>query len=63
MIQIAVFASGNGTNAESIIKHFQGHLQLKVELLASNNSSSNALKRAKKYNIPYITFFPKDLQQ
>ena len=44
MIQIAVFASGNGTNAESIIKYFQGHLQLKVVLLASNNSNSNALK-------------------
>ena len=60
MIQIAVFASGNGTNAESIIKYFQGHPQLKVALLASNNSNSNALKRAKKYNIPTLLFSQKD---
>ena len=63
MIHIAVFASGNGTNAESIIKYFQGHLQLKVALIASNNSNSNALKRARKYNIPTLLFFPKRTQQ
>ena len=61
MIQIAIFASGNGTNAESIIKYFQAHLQLKVALLASNNSNSNALKRAKKYNIPTLLFSQKEL--
>ena len=61
MIQIAVFASGNGTNAESIIKYFQGHRQLKVALLASNNSNSNALKRAKKHNIPTLLFSQKEL--
>ena len=61
MIQIAVFASGNGTNAESIIKYFQGHSQLKVALLTSNNNNSNALKRASKYNIPTLLFSPKEL--
>ena len=61
MIQIAVFASGNGTNAESIIKYFQGHPQLKVALLASNNSNSNALKRARKHNIPTLLFSQTEL--
>ena len=61
MIQIALFASGNGTNAESIIKYFQGHPRLKVALLASNNSNSNALKRARKHNIPTLLFSQTEL--
>ena len=61
MIQIAVFASGNGTNAENIIKYFQGHPKLKIALVTSNNKVSNVLKRAKKHNIPTLIFSSEEL--
>lgn len=61
MIKIAVFASGNGTNADNIIKYFKNHLKIKIALIASNKSSSNVLKRAKKHNTPILLFSPKEL--
>lgn len=54
--KIAVFASGNGTNAEQIFNYFRQHPTIEVVLLLSNNPQAFALERAKKYNIPAITF-------
>jgi len=45
--RIAIFASGNGTNAEEIFKHFQHHVSIEVVLLLSNNPQAYALERAK----------------
>ena len=61
MIRIALFASGNGTNAENIIKYFQGHPKLKIALVASNNKVSNVLKRARKHNISTLIFSSDEL--
>lgn len=54
--RIAIFASGSGTNAEEIIKHFQDHASVKVVLLLSNNPQAYALERARKFSIPAQTF-------
>jgi phosphoribosylglycinamide formyltransferase-1 len=54
--RIAVFASGSGTNAEEIFKHFQSHATIEVVLLLSNNPQAYALERAKKFNIPSKIF-------
>ena len=62
MIKIAVFASGNGTNAENIIKYFQNHPKIKVDLVASNNLQANVLKRARKHFIAIFPFLPSDLK-
>jgi phosphoribosylglycinamide formyltransferase-1 len=56
MSRIAIFASGSGTNAEEIMKHFQQHSSAKVVLLLSNNPDAYALERATKYNIPSKVF-------
>ena len=62
MIKIAVFASGNGTNAENIIKYFQNHPKITVDLVASNNLEANVLKRARKHSISILPFIPSELK-
>ena len=56
MNNIAIFASGSGTNAENIINYFSKHPQITVRLLASNRADAYALTRAKNHNIPSFVF-------
>ena len=53
---IAIFASGNGSNAEEIIKYFKGHRYIQVALILSNNPEALVLERAKKFGIPSKVF-------
>jgi phosphoribosylglycinamide formyltransferase-1 len=41
-IQIAIFASGNGTNAENIISHLKNISNLHVSLIVSDKDSGFA---------------------
>lgn len=52
MVQIAIFASGNGSNCENIIRYFSGHSSIRVALVLSNKADAYALIRAHKYHIP-----------
>ncbi|HIP47649.1 MAG TPA: phosphoribosylglycinamide formyltransferase [Lutibacter sp.] len=61
MIRIAVFASGNGTNAENIIKYFAKSTKAKVVLVLSNNKDAKVLDRAKHLNVRSLCFSKKDL--
>ena len=54
--KIAIFASGSGTNAEEIIRHFQNHERIEVSLILSNNPKAYVLQRAKKHKIPHFVF-------
>ncbi|MFZ2906635.1 MAG: phosphoribosylglycinamide formyltransferase [Cyclobacteriaceae bacterium] len=54
--RIAIFASGSGTNAEEIMKHFQHHDSIEVVMLLSNSPQAYALERAKKLSIPSKVF-------
>lgn len=49
-------ASGNGTNAEAIMKHFQTHPRIRVAMLLSNNPKARALERAKQFHVPTRVF-------
>jgi phosphoribosylglycinamide formyltransferase 1 len=49
-------ASGNGTNAEAIMKHFENHPQIGVVMLLSNNPEARALERAKRFHVPTRVF-------
>jgi len=51
MLNIAIFASGGGSNAETIIQHLKGHDYLSVRLIISNRKSAGVLDRAKKHGI------------
>ncbi len=46
MIRIAVFASGSGTNAERLVKHFINSGIAKVELILTNNKEAGVINRA-----------------
>lgn len=56
MKNIAVFASGSGTNAEKIFGKFNNHPHARVSLLLTNNPKAGAILRAAKYNIPVYVF-------
>ncbi|MEJ0055514.1 MAG: phosphoribosylglycinamide formyltransferase [Bacteroidota bacterium] len=53
---VAILASGNGTNAEAIIKYFLGHQSIAVTLLLSNNPDAKALQRAENLDVPINVF-------
>jgi phosphoribosylglycinamide formyltransferase-1 len=56
MKNIAIFASGSGTNAEQIILHFKESNIGKVKLLLSNKSNAYALVRAEKHGVLTYVF-------
>jgi len=53
---IAIFASGSGTNAQSIIEYFNKNNSAKVVLVVSNNPNAFVLERAKKLNVDQHVF-------
>lgn len=54
--KIVIFASGSGTNAENIIKHFQNTTNIKVVAVLSNRRSAGVLKRAHDLNVKALLF-------
>ena len=60
MRNIAVLASGSGTNAENIINYFSNRNTAKVSLVLSNNRQAMVLKRAEAHNIRAIFFERKE---
>ncbi len=56
MINIAIFASGSGSNAQKIAEYFSESKDIKVKLIASNNPKAFVLERAKNLNIPSFVF-------
>ncbi len=59
MRKIAVFSSGNGTNAENLIKFFKSSPSAEVKLLVTNNSKAGVIGRGKRMGIP-VFIFPND---
>ena len=53
---IAIFASGNGSNAEAIINFLHGDSTIRIEAIYSNNKDAYVLERAKKHDIPSFVF-------
>lgn len=56
MKQIAIFASGSGSNAENIITYFQKDMKVKVALVLSNNPKALVLERANRLGIKSMVF-------
>ena len=61
-INIAVFASGAGSNTQKIINYFKGHPRIKISLVACNKPGAGVLHIAKEAQIPTLmiekeTFF------
>ena len=60
MRNIAILASGSGTNAENIIKYFSNRNTAKVSLVLSNKRQAQVLKRAEEHNIRTVFFEHKE---
>jgi len=60
--KIAIFASGGGSNAESIISFFKNNNSIEVALILSNKSNAFVLDRAKNHNIPGAYFSNSDFK-
>jgi phosphoribosylglycinamide formyltransferase-1 len=56
MINIAIFASGSGTNAENMIRYFAGNRSVKVAVVLSNNPAAEVHARAGRLLVPSFTF-------
>lgn len=56
---IAILASGSGTNAENIIRHFEESHLLRVELVLSNKADAYVLQRASRLGVS-CAVFPKE---
>lgn len=50
-MNIAIFVSGNGTNCENLIRHFQTSDVARVELVVSNRDDAFALQRAQRLGV------------
>lgn len=51
---LAIFASGNGSNAENIYHYFANHPFIKVNLLLANNKNAKVIDRFRQYNVPIV---------
>lgn len=57
--KIAILASGNGTNAENIIRYFREKDSADVRLVLTNRQNAFVLERARGLGVPCF-YFPKD---
>ena len=57
---IAIFASGSGSNAENIIRYFQKSDSVEVSLVLSNKSDAYVLERAHRLKVPCNVFTKED---
>jgi phosphoribosylglycinamide formyltransferase 1 len=54
MINIAIFASGTGTNAAKLIEYFRQHPNIRVSLIVSNRSDAGVLTLAQAQGIDQL---------
>lgn len=54
--RIVIFASGNGTNTQNIIKYFQNSKHAQVVCVLSNNKNAKVLDRSLDLNIEAVSF-------
>lgn len=54
MKQLAIFASGQGTNAKNIIAYFQGHANIAIKLIVSSHPKAGVLDKAAQARVPSL---------
>lgn len=63
LIKIAIFASGSGTNAENIVRHFKDSTLCKVELILSDKNNAYVLERARQLGVESFVFSAHELDE
>ena len=61
-MNIALLASGKGSNVENILSYFANSSKVKVVLVGANNIQSGALQHAENHRVPTIIFSKKELE-
>jgi phosphoribosylglycinamide formyltransferase-1 len=56
MNNIAILASGSGTNAQRLIEHFSTINDANISILLTNKKNAGVVERAKKLNVPIRIF-------
>ena len=51
-LNVAIFASGSGSNCENIIRYFRDSDKVNIPLVISNKADAYVLERAKNLNVP-----------
>jgi phosphoribosylglycinamide formyltransferase-1 len=54
MKNLAIFASGGGSNAEALIEFFKTSTKGKIALIVTNNANAFVLERARNHEIPSV---------
>jgi phosphoribosylglycinamide formyltransferase-1 len=60
--KVAIFASGNGSNALNIIKYFKDNSQVEIVAVFCNNPKAKVIEKAKAKGVEVVLFSKKDLQ-
>lgn len=56
MVNVAIFASGSGSNAEKIIEYFKTNTSVSIKIILTNKKDAFVLKRAEKHKIKSYVF-------
>ncbi|MBX7240481.1 MAG: phosphoribosylglycinamide formyltransferase [Bacteroidia bacterium] len=51
---LAIFASGTGSNAVKIMEYFRNHPQIQVKLIVSDNPEAGVLTKAEEFHVPAV---------
>jgi len=62
MINVSIFASGSGTNAEKIMEFFEHDPDIEVRSVFCNKPDAYVLERAKKFGVSTEVFDKKELE-
>ncbi len=52
--KLAIFASGAGSNARALLKHFSGHTEVQVALVVTNKPDAGVIKVAEEFGVPVV---------
>lgn len=63
MKNIAIFASGSGTNAEKIMEYFKNSERINIALIISDNKNAGVLQRADKFGVKTLIISKSDLHK
>jgi phosphoribosylglycinamide formyltransferase-1 len=62
MKKIILFASGSGTNTETIIRYFAAHQMAKVIAVYTNNPRAGVIQKAQHLQVPTVVFDRNDFE-
>ena len=63
MYNIAIFASGSGSNAENIIRYFKNHPTIRIDSVWSNKAAAYVLQRAQNLGVESRSFTRKEFSE